>query len=721
MFLLLLFILPGLFFLKLFIPRLMLFYPADFLLSDLIHVNFAQKYYLFEALKQNTLPFWTNQVSQGYPLLAESQIGALNLFNIILYKLFSVELAFNLTYLLGFIFLAISLFFLGQYLYKDRLYALLFSVSFTFSGIVMQQIVHQGILQNIFLLPIVFYLLFKGVGQNNRRLLALAGFFFAQQFLFGHLFVNLAQLLFMVVFFLFKSMQKNNNLSKILVCAVIFFSIYILLIIPQLVQSYIFYLNSNRIDENSGSNLITASFELKYLLSFLYPFPFGKISDGSFFRNRAWQNTTTAPWEASIFVGYGLILITMVNLFCILKKNTLKKSKNSADTFYFNFFTIGLILAALLMFGAKTPLKIIFTLPIINSFRIVARFSLFTSFFLIGYILFQAKRLALNKNVLILALLLQIAGGFFFFYNYYPLVDAPAIFRKPTSAIFLNKKPGSSVYSFETQAKWFDTFQQSGYALVPRYIYYHNSLYPYLNLIYHTHSCNIFRYSNYNPANYQKIVKFLDNELWLSVKKRQLTKAAYNYLQLLGCDYLLLHSKIKASSAWQKIADELFIYEVPKSLPKFAFYQNVKSYLDNNQFLNLLTAGRIDFQKLYLNNFSLTNYPATTRQFASAQIRVIKDKNGSIRLHLYSDVPGYLLVRQLNYPGWRAKVNKQTVKIINANMLYMAVPIDKGDSVVEFTYHPPLWTVSLIAMAIGYLLTVWVLVFGNKNPKKDIF
>lgn len=719
MYFLILFILPILFFLKLFIPRLMLFYPADFLLSDLIHVNFAQKYYLFKMLRQNELPFWTNQIAQGYPLLAESQIGALNIFNIILYKIFTPALAFNLTYLVGFIFLSMSLFFLGKYLYRQELYALLFSVSFTFSAIVMQQIVHQGILQNIFFIPIIFYFLFKGIDENKHRYLALSAFFFAQQFLFGHMFVNLGQLLFIVLFFILAFSYKKIKTLKILIAAILFFGIYLLIISPQLIQTFIFYLNSNRIDA-VGSNLFTASFELKYLLSFFHPFPFGKVSDGSFFKNPAWQNTTTAPWEASIFVGYGLILILGVNLLTILlRKNNLKKTKKNTQNFYFDFFKISLLLAALLMFGGKSPLKIIFALPIINGFRILARFSLFTSFFIIGNILFQAKQVKIHKNFLIVALLLQVFGAFYFFYNYYPLVDSKLLFKKPKSTVFITTESKKSLYSFETQTKWFETFQKSGYRPISKYLYYHNNLYPYLNLLYNCHSCNVFRYSNYNPESYQKIVKFLDNELGLSIKKEKLTKKATLYLRLLGCDYLLLHSKIKSSPPAKPIAHNLFIYEVSHTLPKFSYFQNFKTYINDNQFLNLLEAGSIDFKSLYLSGISTNKHIVTNETVA--KIDILTAKNQNIHLKLYTTTPGYLLVRQLNYPGWKAKVNEKTVPIIKADMLYMSIPVPKGVSKIEFVYNPPYLKTSLFTMSLGYLLTGFFLIFGNKNPRKDIF
>ncbi|MCA9910523.1 MAG: YfhO family protein, partial [Anaerolineae bacterium] len=70
--------------------------------------------------------------------------------------------------------------------------------------------------------------------------------------------------------------------------------------------------------------------------------------------------------------------------------------------------------------------------------------------------------------------------------------------------------------------------------------------------------------------------------------------------------------------------------------------------------------------------------PASIREYTPE--RVVVD--------VESAYPGYLLLTDAYYPGWRATVNTESVPIYRADVMFRAVAIPAGKSEVVFEYHP---------------------------------
>lgn len=72
---------------------------------------------------------------------------------------------------------------------------------------------------------------------------------------------------------------------------------------------------------------------------------------------------------------------------------------------------------------------------------------------------------------------------------------------------------------------------------------------------------------------------------------------------------------------------------------------------------------------------------------------------------------GYVVLADLDYPGWEATVNGAPVKIQRAHRLLRAVPVPAIPGKIEFCYHPYSFRVGLwlALISLGLLATMLVL------------
>jgi hypothetical protein len=88
-----------------------------------------------------------------------------------------------------------------------------------------------------------------------------------------------------------------------------------------------------------------------------------------------------------------------------------------------------------------------------------------------------------------------------------------------------------------------------------------------------------------------------------------------------------------------------------------------------------------------------------------------------VRFRFQNPTPSLLVLTDLFYPGWTAKVNGKAVPIHKAYGFARAVEVPEGEVEVEFLFRPTGWLASLIAVGVSLLL-LGFLVFSVANVDK---
>lgn len=89
-----------------------------------------------------------------------------------------------------------------------------------------------------------------------------------------------------------------------------------------------------------------------------------------------------------------------------------------------------------------------------------------------------------------------------------------------------------------------------------------------------------------------------------------------------------------------------------------------------------------------------------------------------IILRVSAGAPGVLVLSEVYYPGWKARLNGQKVEILRGDFLFRAVPVPAGESTVELVYSPPAWWagVALAGITLIGLLLAWGL--GRQKKRR---
>jgi hypothetical protein len=102
-------------------------------------------------------------------------------------------------------------------------------------------------------------------------------------------------------------------------------------------------------------------------------------------------------------------------------------------------------------------------------------------------------------------------------------------------------------------------------------------------------------------------------------------------------------------------------------------------------------------------------------QEGSGEVKVLAHENQSVLCEIEAKTPGYLVLLDSYYPGWRAWVDGTEASILRANYAFRAVRLSPGSHKVEFKYRPRNFYVGLIVTCLTLLTGVVFCAFSYRK------
>ena len=669
----------SLYFGRLFYPEPSIFFTPEIGRSDIWHFNYPVKDFLARSLKNGELPLWNNMAGNGFPFLAEGQIGTFNLTNLMLFSIFPTWLAFNLSYVVIF-----STAFAGTYLFLKKLkfgdfISFISAFIFSFGGFFITHIHHFALIQTASFLPWVFLTAFMYWGKQTKTNFRFFVFVLIQQFFSGHFQIFLITTVTLFIFLvIYHSKMKPDEMLKILLSTLMVFSFAMILSAVQLFPTLELLSQSVRvgivsINDNLGIHSI------KQLIHLIKPYYFGSPSDGTYPSENL--DLLGIFWENNSYLG---ILPLVVTVFAFLKKKKTRLEKS----------LIVLILISLIMtFGKNSPFIFIFLLPVFSSLRVPNRFFLVFSFSVVILTALQLRGINfLEKRT---KKIFEVIFGaivffdlFIFGANFHPVASVDKLLSRPQTAesIPINSR---ILTHFSHKESYFRQFLDNGWTEIDPYIYFRNGLDENSNLT--------FNYGNIQV--YSAIPLIRHYHLEKNITMNFVNASGVDYIvstqDLDGIENLNLVNKINSPS---NNLPNYFIYENQGALNRFRF---VTDYEVFNVAVN-----RPEFKLDDDIGFETTvvleeNIARKFNELNEQEIEVLEDKSTKILLDTYTDTESLMVIADTYYPGWVVKINGKKTKIFPANVSQRAIIVPEGKNIIEFKYVPYSLYLGILVSLVG--------------------
>jgi len=168
-----------------------------------------------------------------------------------------------------------------------------------------------------------------------------------------------------------------------------------------------------------------------------------------------------------------------------------------------------------------------------------------------------------------------------------------------------------------------------------------------------------------------------------------------------------LHTKVANLSIWIHAND---------GLPYTLAVANVETVPDLEASLNRLVDSSFNYRStvIFETPEQLPDEPQAPRQ-----VTIAFHRPGDVALTTSFAAPGYLLLQENHYPGWRAAIDEAPVRLYRANALFLGLPIPQGAHRVRLTFAPDRQKagnrVSLVCWLLVVAYTVIAIVRGRRG------
>jgi hypothetical protein len=676
-------------------------FTPDFGSSDAFHSNVSFKYYLWQSIRSGVLPFWTDKLAGGFPLIAETQIGAFFLPDYVIFPIFSnfshaymFLFAFHLALLSIGMFLLLCLFQIPSFL------SFLLAVTFTWSGAVSFRWVHFNFLQVFSLGPLLFWSYFKWNLSQKKIYLLVISALICQMIFAGHMQTTFILLLGLILTHL--SLHYPFKLTKnILFFSSIFFGFIFAL--PQILPTIQFAAYSARSFLNSYQYVVSYIFNSKDLIGFFSSHGLGTPLNATYGSLQAVGNRIY--WENTPYLGE-LFIITLffasIYYYISLKKQSI--------------VTIFLVLALLflfLAFGGDSPLYFLFGVFPFNMFRTPSRYLLVCVFFLILFSAHIFKTL-INKSsyflifiycILIINSAILIKTSF----NYHVFIDSKQLLSSLKKYNPLIKY--ANYFTFAGNEAWYSAFTTKGWGTnkdIDTFLFLNSSLLPNSNLISGVSTFDI--YTGGLKMRRNEYLKSLITDSLTELSRKQETPDAgmraekllslYNIKTILSLKplYLPHFSLIQSNkkndltiTLWQNTSVTNNLFYSPHKIKSLTYLEDIEKEMESEPISDATAF--------------VESLPVSINQTGGIKnIQILKNIDHSLISNITAIDNSFIVVKKGWYPEWHLFIDGKEKQIYKTNLIHMGFYIPKGNHTVELRYVPTSFYIGALLSLLGIFI-----------------
>jgi hypothetical protein len=681
--------------------------------SDLTDCYWQIKRFLSDSLKEGRLPLWCPDLLLGIPLLSEGEMGTFYPLNFFSFLLLPPYIAYNLTTLLTFLIAGLATYLFCREIGLNFAPSILASVVFTLSGYLITHVKHPSNIQTASLFPLLLYFGERFIKEQRLIFPILAGVVLSFQIFTGHpqvmVYTNLIFVLYFILRVLTSLSLKKKRKENIAIGIIYKASLLPIMVIIGLGLSACQLFPTMELLEQSGRKIGGAIHELDR-----FPFHYSELVRFilPYFYGDPYLANHKTPWDGLFWENTGYIGILPLILSCL----AIARIKTNR---YILVLTIILVLSLILSFGKYSPLFFLLKLPPLSSYRFPNRFLLIVGFSLAILSAFGleeiGKRIKSRARHLLFFLIISIVflDLFKFGSHHNPTISAKKWLKPPESVKFLKQNIGMDrVYSVGSVITRNNLYFTYGWKNSDVYLKHREVLSASTNLEHGLQSPGIYlTFFPIRPYIFEMRLAgiALDSASYTGEVSPDILRllSLLNVKYLVSCFSLNLPIVEEIKLDWQ--LPSVKIYENRDVFPRA--YVVGKSFFvqDPNTIINILSSDWFNPRKMVILE---EQGPLGSEDIGFSDCKILKYKDDRVEISAKMTKPGYLVLTDSNYPGWKAYVDKKEAHIYYANCAFRAVFLEEGEHKVEFRYCPDSFkkgaaitiaTIFLIVLAMLFL------------------
>ena len=205
-----------------------------------------------------------------------------------------------------------------------------------------------------------------------------------------------------------------------------------------------------------------------------------------------------------------------------------------------------------------------------------------------------------------------------------------------------------------------------------------------------------------------------------SISFSTLPAASADFDQAGLADLRLGHKKDFDPQPWEEVTRAgNWLYRNPEALPRL-FVAKAARTAGDERTLDALAKGEVDPRRIVVINDRgpVPGAKAEPGRRLAGEVRGFAYWSQRVDAKVEMWTPGWLVLSDLYFPGWRATVDGQPERIRRADYLLRALPLAAGTHRVVFTYEPAAFRLGLWAM-LATLAFLTVLIWHGDRGRAD--
>ena len=97
------------------------------------------------------------------------------------------------------------------------------------------------------------------------------------------------------------------------------------------------------------------------------------------------------------------------------------------------------------------------------------------------------------------------------------------------------------------------------------------------------------------------------------------------------------------------------------------------------------------------------------------QVSILRDEPERVDIQVSTDRPGFLVLADSFYPGWKAWIDGRQVAVLRADFAVRAVMLEAGEHVVSFAYEPDSFKMGLLISLVGLSSSIGMLLLAARS------